>query len=526
MQVGDFSKLRQFKPGGPVSAAFIGDKASKVKALLGPVGGGKSVACVFDSIRRPSYMPACNDGIVRYRRAIVGTTYGQLERNLYPTWLRWLPEDGGEFTPEATWEGGGGRSATHRLEWTVVRREPDGEWRERTVLAEYVFAAIGEASVEQFMRGFEPTDFWGYELDQLPEAVIDVGIGRLGRYPATGDEPDALTKGHGFVYQFVGDLNAPDQDHWFVDKFDVNPSPGFKVYRQPSGMSPQAENLHHLPDGYYEGQIAALERKRNGRNLIKRMVHAQYAPSADGEPVYPEYDDSIHLAPAPLVPMKDLPLQLCFDQGLQRPACLGYQTTPKGQRRVLFECVPGRMNARRFAHEVRNTIQEVCPGIRLAELHYCDPAGMTGADKEAGDMAWAEIVSAELGIVIQGTETNEIDPRLTAVKDELSYIIEPGVPAFLLSPSCKMTRAGFIGRYRYKRQKVGNTERTSDLPEKNDWSNPHDALQYGFLGEKGRYGVIQGRRDPRAPARALGHKSRGRDAVDDSCVSLPAPVEI
>lgn len=516
-----FSRLRQFRPSGPVSSAFIADQTSLVKMLRGPVGGGKSVACVYDSIRRPSLMPACNDGIVRYRRAIIGTTYGQLERNLYPTWKRWLPEDGGDFTPVATWQGGGGRSATHKLEWEVLRGN-----RLIVVQAEYLFAAIGEAAVEEFMRGFEPTDFWLYEVDQEPEAVIDVGITRLGRYPPTGDAPDALRQDHDFVYQIVGDLNSPDFDSWFVRKFEQDRPPGFKVYVQAAGRSPKAENLANLPRGYYDRMVDTLMKRPNGRHLVRRMVDNQYAPSLDGEPVYPEYDDSIHLAPAELTPLANVELHLSFDQGLQRPACIGRQRDPRnGQVRVLFEVVPGRMNARRFAEHVRQSILARAPGIPLAEVHYCDPAGLTGADREAGDLAWAEVVAAELGITILPTETNEIDPRLTAVKDELTYMIEPGVPGLLVCPSCKMLRGGFASFYRYARQKVGNTERTSDKPEKNDWSNPHDALQYGLLGERGRFGVIEGKRDPRAAARAIGHKRNTRAAGDD-CVVMAAPVEV
>lgn len=516
-----------YRAAGPVSQAFTRDSTSICKALLGPVGGGKSVACVYDSIRRPTvYIPPCNDGTVRYRRAIIGTTYGQLERNLYPTWKRWLPEDGGNFTPEAVWNGGGGRSAVHRLEWDALR---NGKLVH--IKAEYVFAAIGESAVEEFMRGFEVTDFWLYEMDQIPEAVIDVGITRFGRFPAVGDMPDAVPLKSVYQPQISGDLNAPDFDSWFVRKFEEDPPSGFRVYSQPSGMSPQAENIKNLQAGYYERQVEVLSKRPNGRHLVKRMVHAQYAPSLDGQPVYAdEYDDAVHLAPGDLAPLPDVPLRLCFDQGLHRPACIGYQTTPKGQRRILFEVVPGRMNARRFAKCVRDEIIEVCPGIPLADVHYCDPAGLTGADREAGDMAWAEIVASELGIVILPTETNEIEPRLTAVKDELTYTIEPGVPAVTISRRCKMLRKGFASHYRFVRQKVGHGERTSDLPEKNDFSNPHDALQYGFLGEKGRYGVIKGRRDPSLPERAIGRRPKRRDGradeeADDDCVVMSAPVE-
>lgn len=521
------SQFRKFKPAGPVSGAFIADDRNVVPALLGPVGGGKSVACVYKGIYRASRMPVCNDGVIRYRRAIVGGTYGQLERNLYPTWKRWLPEDGGDFTPVSEWKGGGGRSAVHRLEWEILRNV-GGQPRWVTVLGEFVFAAVGEQAVEDFVRGFEPTDFWFYEMDLLPRALLEAAIPRLGRYPAISDtEPDALSKASGDSYQpqICGDLNAPDIDSWFFEDFEENEVPGYKVYKQPSGLSARAENLHNLRSNYYDLQVATLSKRPGGRHLVKRMVHAQYAPSLDGEPVFPEYGDDIHLL-SDVRPLPGLPIHLGFDQGLQRPACVAAQITPQGQWRLLFECVPGRMNARRFAQAVKHKIAEVAPGVPLADVAWCDPAGTIGADKEAGDMAWNEIVGAELGITLCGTETNEIEARLTAVKDELSYMIDPETPGLVLSRRhCPMLRKGFASHYRYTRQRVGNSERTSDKPEKNDWSNPNDALQYLMLGIKGRVGAISGPQDARDRARAIGQRGR-QHVADDDCVVLDAPVAL
>lgn len=514
--------FRVFTPSGPVSGAYIHERAAKCKALLGPVGSGKTVANIYDSLSAAAHMPVCNDGIIRYRRAIIGSTYGQLQRNLYPSWRTWLPDDKGSFTPDSEWEGGGGRSATHTLSWDIRR---GGKLIE--VRAEYLFAAIGDLVVEEFMRGFEPTDMWLFEMDQLAEAVLTVGMTRIGRYPRTGQEPDAVPQNVAFPYYVCGDLNAPDTDSWFYHLFEEDRPDQFRLFRQPSGRSPQAENRSNLRADYYDNQVAILSKQRNGKYLVRRMVDAQYAPSISGEPVYGElFDDMVHMSAAPLAPLPKVPIVLGFDQGLQRPACVMLQRSSSGQYRVLGECIPGRMNARRFAAHVRRMVEDVAPGVPLADVHYCDPAGLIGADKEAGDYAWAEIVAAELGIVIVGTETNELEPRLTAVSDELSYMIRPGEPALVVDPRCRMLRKGFVSEYRYVRQKIGNSETTTDKPEKNDYSNPHDALQYVLLGLKGRYGVIEGRADPRAPQRALGHKARARRDADDDCVVLDAPFEV
>lgn len=474
-------RFRQFKPPGPVAAAFMGDTTSIVRTLRGPVGSGKTVTCIFDALRNASAMPVCKDGRIRFKLSVVGQTYGQLERNLYSTWKDWLPEDGGDWT-EAEFKGGGGRFATHRIEWDVLR-----EGRRVTVEFQAIFAAIGEMAVEQFMRGFEPTAFWLFEIDLLPKAVLDTALTRLGRFPRrediAGDVP--------YRAYVVGDLNAPDIDSWYYRLFEESPPPGFRQYVQPSGLSPRAENLSNLQPGYYARQMAMLG---HNKHLVKRMVLNEFAPSLDGEPVYADdYSDDVHYAREPLEVLQNVPLEIGLDAGLQRPAGILGQQSSKGQFRVLAEIVPGRCSPRRFAEAVKRVVAERAPGRRI-DMGWADPAGFSGADKEDGDLAWAETVMLELGCPIEPAPAQELDLRLGAVKDELSYMIEAGVPALIIDPSCKILRKGFASHYRYRRERVGNTERTSDKPEKNDFSHPHDALQYWLLGKKGRYGAITGTR--------------------------------
>ncbi len=478
-------KFRNFKPAGPVAAAFLADTTSQVRFLRGPVGGGKTVTCIFDCLKRASIMPVCRDGWIHDRVTVVGSTYGQLERNLYPSWHFWLPRDGGDWT-EGTWHGGGGRFATHRLKFDVVRHN------ERVpVNLEVIFAAIGELSLEQFMRGFEPSAWYLFEVDQLPEGIVEQAVGRLGRYP----NAEMLRPADQWLGYVIGDLNAPDIDSWYYKLVeDVRPK-GVSQYVQPSGLSPRAENLQNLPASYYQN---LYEMNQHRKRWVRRFILNAYGPSDDGEPVYPEYSDEIHLSRQPLQPLKDRPLLIGLDQGLTRPAAVIGQRSSHGQLRVLAECVPGRMNARRFAEQLKALIAEKAPKSSIGGA-WADPAGFTGADREAGELAWAELVGEEMGIEIEPAPTNEIDLRLTAVKDDLTFMIDPQTPALLLSgPDCPILRKGFASHYRYRRQRVGNQDRFADKPDKSDdSSHPHDALQYLELGDKGRYGVIAGPRKAR-----------------------------
>lgn len=487
------ANIRHFKPPGPVGAAFLEDTTSFVRAILGPVGGGKSSVCIFDHVKNACAMPVCRDGQIRFKLATIGNTYGQMERNLFPTWKSWLPADGGNWT-EAEFTGGSGRFASHKIEWDVIRAG-----RRVPVLFESIFAAIGEHSIEEFMRGFEPTAFWLYEMDLLPRAVLQQSIPRLGRFPAVKDLPE----GASYRSYVVGDLNAPDHDSWFYEDFEENRPKDYQLYKQPSGRGPRAENIQNLPKGYYDRLVATLKNK----NLIKRYVDAQYAPSMDGEPVFPEYNDDQHLSPVVLEPRAGLPIRMGVDAGLQRPAAVFAQWLPNGQWRILGEVVPGRMGAKRFANQCEAWLSANAPGFPV-EIAFADPAGFTGADREVGELAWAETLMHELQVPVEPAPSNEIGLRLDGVREELTYMIDGQTPAFWLSPACRMLRKGMASHYRYQRQQVGNTTKFSDKPEKNEWSHVSDALQYLMLGSKGRAGVIYNDSRNSKPA-ATRHKAGG-----------------
>ncbi len=48
------------------------------------------------------------------------------------------------------------------------------------------------------------------------------------------------------------DTNPPDTDHWWYRLFEEERPDGWTLYRQPSGLSDEAENTNNLPLNYYE----------------------------------------------------------------------------------------------------------------------------------------------------------------------------------------------------------------------------------------------------------------------------------
>lgn len=504
------AKFKEFRPPGPVAQAFMEDRVSKVRMLRGPVGGGKTVTCIFDCLKSASEMPICTNGEIKYQLTTLGATYGQLERNLYRTWHEWLPANGvndkGVRWTESEFKGGGGRYALHEMAWQV----PHWAYGGRLIKVNFqaMFAAIGEQSVEQFMRGFEPTRFWMFEADLHPRAVLEVGLTRLGRYPRR----EEVYKDLPYRSDIIGDLNSPDVDSWFYKLFEeekaapAHPVPdGFAHYVQPSGLSAEAENLRNLPRGYYTTQVDSIG---FNKSLLKRMVLNQYAPSYSGEPVFPEYSDDIHLSPDDLKPIRGAAILLGLDQGITSPAAVILQVVPSRQIRVLGEVAIGRCGTSSFCEAVRRELEIVAPGFEVGG-GWCDMAGLAGEVAEDNQLSWLQQVVAELGVAIQPAWTNAISTRLDAVRDELASMLPGGEPGLIVSRRCRILRKAFVSHYRFGKKSKDYGEALTPKPEKiSPWADVMDALQYGLLGIKGRHGVTH-----RAQQRAALRRKDGAPAA-------------
>ena len=62
-----------------------------MRALMGPVGSGKSVACSFEVVRRATMQKPNQNGIRKTRAAVVRETARQLADTTIKTFLDWFP---------------------------------------------------------------------------------------------------------------------------------------------------------------------------------------------------------------------------------------------------------------------------------------------------------------------------------------------------------------------------------------------------------------------------------------------------
>jgi hypothetical protein len=476
--------ISSYTPPGPVAAAFIRDDAATVAALMGPVGSGKTHATIFKALRFTAMMPACRDGVIRAKGAVVRDSYRTLYATTLASWFMWFPKD----YPGSRFTGGDDRPATHELTFTTERG------RKIELIVE--FKALGLHRIEEIMRGWEGSWAWPNEMDLLDRSAIRFLVQRTGRYPRRADMAHNVSP----PSQVFGDMNPPEVDTWVEEDFATAAIPGYVLHRQPGGRSPDAENVKNLPDGYYDKMAEGQPHW-----YVRRFVDAQFGYSRDGLPVYLDFDTRRHIAPHVLRPVPGLGIVLGLDSGLH-PAAVISQPMPDGQWRVLEELYFGRMGPGRFAELVRLALEArygECP-IQLA-AH--DPSALYGADKASGDLSWVDIVASALGLHLRPAPSNEPDIRTEAVRSLLTYSVAPEVPGLWVSPVCKMLIKGFVSHYRIK---VGADGRAlgGELarPEKNEYSNLHDALQYGVLTARGRAGVI-------SSAARLGRPGRVRNAI-------------
>jgi hypothetical protein len=285
----------------------------------------------------------------------------------------------------------------------------------------------------------------------------------------------------------IMDTNPPDDDHWWYNLAEVEKPQGYEFFSQPGALlkgvdekgitiyrpNPEAENVGNQQLGY-QYWLNLVPGK--SEDWIKGYILGQYATVYDGKPVYPEYNDHLHCSEENLEPMRGMPLYLGFDYGLT-PACAIFQISPKGQVRVIDECVSEDMGVRRFVQEaLRPKLNNDYPGMSIRA--WGDPAGTHRG--QATEDTCMEIL-AEEGIPTEPAHTQEPVKRRESVVKYLTTFDSDGEPAFMLSPKCRYLRKGFNGAFQYERVQVAGEERYKEQPKKNIYSHVHEALQYAVM---------------------------------------------
>jgi hypothetical protein len=452
-----------YSPAGPVTARFHQSTAF-VRGLLGPIGSGKSVACCMDIMMHALKQAPGYDGVARSRVVIVRNTFPELKSTTIKTWLDWFPE---ETFGKIRWDS----PITQTLNLGPNR------------VLEAMFLACDRPDDVKKLLSLETSWVWLNEVRELPKAILDAASGRVGRYPSA-------RSGAGVYHPcVVMDTNPPSDDHWYYTVAEEQHPDEWDFFRQPGGLATDAENLDWLnqtpetmmlPLGHenrrWQGR-QYYERLQSGKasEWVKVYVNAEYGNISDGRPIFPEFNDNVHVAKTELKGYPGLTLYLGFDFGLT-PACVIFQVSARGQLRVLDEAIGEGVGLVRFLDtQVKPLLALKYPGYKIISLH--DPAGIQRS--QADEVTCRQILKLHK-LNPSSVSTNLFTPRREAVAYFLTRLID-GEPAFIVSPTVKRLRKGLNGDYKFRRVAVPGEARYQDTPDKNMSSHVCEALGYGCI---------------------------------------------
>jgi hypothetical protein len=462
-------QVLNYRVTGKTIAAFHASDAF-VRGIMGPYGSGQIHRVrSIEILRRASEQHQGVDGLRRTRWAIIRNSYPELKSTTIKTWGQWVPPQYGRMTFDAP--------ITHHVKVGDLDME-------------VLFLALDNPEDVKKLGSLELTGAWVNEAREIPKAIIDALTGRVGRYPS---RLQGGCKWSGILL----DTNPPDDQSWWY-RLDREDRPkGFEFFQQPPGDSPEAENLENLPPEYYERQKAGKEEE-----WINVYVRGLYGFLIEGKPVYPMYRDRVHASDVRIEAIPGLPILVGADFGLT-PAAIFGQKLVDGRWVILDEFTTDSCGVIRFAELIVKFAAEKYPdhalllpdfmragrGLDDAIAGFGDPAGQQRAQTD--EQTALDLMKEHTGWSWKPAPSNVFTLRREVVVAALNRLVD-GKPGIILNPNCRILRKGFASMYHYKFVRSGDGTRVHEEPAKNEFSHPHDALQYMMLGG-GEHHVVMNR---------------------------------
>jgi hypothetical protein len=228
---------------------------ARVRAIVGPIGGGKSSACVMELLLRAAAQRP-HKGVRVTRSVVVRNTYPELRDTTRKTFEQWIPPGAGRW---------------HEREFTFEINKPLGDGTR--LHSEILFRALDRPEDVKKLLSLELTFAYLNEARQIPRAVVDMLGGRIGRYPSMKD-------GGPSWWGIWMDTNPWHTGHWGHKIFTKERPAGHELFEQPDALGPNAENLEHLVPGYYVDQMAGKDQA-----WIDEYLRAKY-PTHDRGSIY------------------------------------------------------------------------------------------------------------------------------------------------------------------------------------------------------------------------------------------------
>jgi hypothetical protein len=444
----------------PTVSAFMQSKAFS-RFILGPVGSGKSTGCMFEIIRRMQEQKPAADGYRYTRWVIVRQTLKQIKETALKEFDTWV-------APLCTFK---------VSENTLYFRFND-------VVSEIILIPLDDENDQRRLLSMQITGAWINEFPEVDPALIPAIAGRCGRYPSAA-------QGGASWFGIIADGNFPTEGGEWHQLFEYNRPKDWDLFKQPSGLSKQAENLNWLTQTpetlalpvdhpvriaqgrkYYE----RLE-GQHSEDWVRRYVKAEYGNDPSGQAVFKESfrgktsnGDPFHVHDS-LEPVNGHPLIVGQDFG-RNPWSIICQLDHKGRLLVLEEVAADDVG---LELHINRGLRPAIMNARYMGL----PVAVVGDPAGTQRSTYYEETSFDLlkraGFHAFPAPTNNIDARLRSVEAFLEQQRDGG-PAFLIDKSrCPVLTRALGGGYRFARLRSGQLK---PLPDKNEYSHPSDALQY------------------------------------------------
>lgn len=445
----------------PTCARFMRSQ-SFGRLIAGPVGSGKTTACLFELFRRACEQAPARDGLRYTRFAIVRQTLKQLKDTVLKDITSWLD----------------GIAAYKVSDNTVYIQMGD-------VRSEWILIPLDSPEDQRRLLSMQLTGAWMSEAIEMDVGLVDALAGRLGRYPSA-------QLGGATWFGMIADTNMPTEGSDWHKFMDSNTPPDWVVFIQPGGLEANAENLNWLTQTSETLKLPLDDPKRiaqgrtyyerlargHGADWVRRYVHAQYGNDPSGTAVFREtFNRSFHVVEDLLV-ARSSPLIIGQDFG-RDPCSVICQLDHKGRLLVLQEVI-----AEDIGLEMH--LEKMLRPALMHERYLGRPIAMVGDPSGVSKSSIYEETTFDvlkrLGFNAFPAPTNDIDPRLRAIEAFLMGQRDGG-PAILFDRDrCPVLVRAMAGGYRYAKTKQGVRK---PLPEKNEYSHVIDALQYAALAAHG-----------------------------------------
>jgi hypothetical protein len=455
----------------PTIKRFLED-TKKYKLIMGPVGGGKSSGCVMHLFKTMINQKPDENNVRETKYAVIRNTTKQLGDTTKSTIDAWLPKSLYKWKES-------------KYQYEFLFKLEDGT----LVKSIWLLRALDNVDQVRDLLSLELTGAWINEAREIRYDVFKLLRTRIGRFPKGENKNEDLA-----TYSYIIlDTNPPDTESWLYKLFETKRQEDpevaklFSIFKQPSGLSPEAENLPNLPKNYYKDLMVGQD-----DDFVKVYVHGEYGYVKEGRPVFPNYTDSIHCAKEDLDVLPGLPLIIGMDFGLT-PAAVITQQTPYGQFRILDELatMDTTSDIEEFVRERLTPLLSVPPYLGMEKIIIGDPAG---SQRSSLNSATVFSTLRQLGYKkVYAAWTNSIIERIRGVNNYLTRTVQ-GNPAFIISPKCVILRKALMGKYFYKRLRV-TIDKYSDLPDKGAYSHIADALQYAAIGYSPSFNEFSNRMD-------------------------------